>query len=125
MAFFPPTSAGLGEMVNEINNEQTRAQGVVQSARIEASKTDNQHQKLISDGKLIKINKSKKMLDTARRSRIQQIESYNSTIHPELNLVQINSNGPTVGNTVSSVTNKTSKSKQILGITNYQSISRQ
>jgi len=32
------------------------------------------------NSKLIKINKTKKMVDTARRSRIRQLDGYNSQI---------------------------------------------
>ena len=52
---------------------------MVQSARNDLLK--NEHQKLMSDNaRLIKVNKSKKIIDTARRSRIQQLDknSYNT-----------------------------------------------
>ena len=64
------------------------------------------------------------MVETTRRSRIQQVE-YNTTAPQGLNLVQLHSNGPPPSNIVSSATNKTSKSKQILGIQGLNAEQRQ
>ena len=121
VAYFGPNNGGLSEIVKDINSKN-----IVQSARNDVIKDSNNHQKLISDGnKQFKINKSKKMLDTARRSRIQQIE-YNTTAPQGLSLVQLHSNGaPPAAAIVSSATNKTSKSKQILGIQHLTEVSRQ
>jgi hypothetical protein len=61
----------LSEIPSEVNLVTSiQTTGVMQTARVDKVKPDGQHTKLIGDGKLIKINKSKKMLETARRSRI-------------------------------------------------------